>query len=266
MKMPNFLIIGAAKAGTTSLYHYIKQHPQIYMSPIKETNFFALVDEPLDFCGPGDHDYINRFSVRTIERYWEQFEGCTDELAVGEASPLYLYHAQAARRIWKQLPHVKLIVILRHPVDRAYSAFLHLIRDGREEHVDFGQALQNEDTRIRSRWEHIWHYKQMGYYYKQLKRYYDIFGHSQIRVYFYEDLKVNSLELIQDIFRFLGVDDTFVPDLSIRYNQARAVLAHTDIPPLRTEMRIEMIETYREDVLRLQDLVQVDLSNWLQAG
>jgi hypothetical protein len=95
MILPNFLILGAAKAGTTALYHYIKQHPQVGMSRIKETNFFALMDEPLDFRGPGDQNYIGRFSVTSFEEYQAQFRGCAGATAIGEASPLYLYSPKA---------------------------------------------------------------------------------------------------------------------------------------------------------------------------
>ncbi|HEY9847565.1 MAG TPA: hypothetical protein V6D03_15385, partial [Candidatus Caenarcaniphilales bacterium] len=93
--MPNFLILGAAKAGTTALYYHLRQHPQIYMSPIKETNFFALEGEPLKFCGPGDQDYINRFSVTELAAYCDQFQSVSHETAIGEASPLYLYSSKA---------------------------------------------------------------------------------------------------------------------------------------------------------------------------
>ena len=95
MVMPNFLIIGAAKAGTTSLYEYLKQHPQIWMSPIKETNFFALEGETLGFRGPGDHNYINNFSITKIESYLKLFQGVENQTAIGEASPLYLYSPKA---------------------------------------------------------------------------------------------------------------------------------------------------------------------------
>ena len=261
MTMPNFLILGAAKAGTTSLYQYLKQHPQIYLTPIKETNFFALMGEQLDFCGPGDREYINRFSLQTFDAYCAQFEGVTDEPAIGEASPLYLYHAQAPYRIRHHLPDVKLIAILRHPVERAYSAFLHLVRDGREPCADFAQALEEEERRIRSRWEHIWHYKQMGFYAQQLKRYYQLFDRSQINVYLYDALKTNPLTLIRDIFQFLNVDEAFVPDLAVKYNVCD--IPKNTMPALLPEVRRHLTQIYEEDILQLQDLLGMDLSDWL---
>src|SRR3954452_18181658 len=143
MTMPNFLILGAAKAGTTALYHYLKQHPEVCMSEIKETNFFALMGKPLDFRGPGDDEHINRFSVTTWGDYQSRFPDRTDARAVGEASPLYLYSPDAPGRIARWMPKAKLVVILRDPVARAYSAFLHLVRGGRGTVRVFGGALRS---------------------------------------------------------------------------------------------------------------------------
>lgn len=300
MLMPNFLIIGAAKAGTTALYYYLKQHPQIYMSPVKETNFFALEGEKLDFRGPGDREAINSFSITDLESYLLQFQGVSNEIAIGEASPLYLYSPKAPERIKFYIPNAKLIAILRNPVERAYASFLHLIRDGREFFTDFAQALQEEKARIQNNWEHIWHYEQMGFYYTQLKRYYDIFRHSQIKVYLYEDFKTRPVSVLQDIFRFLGVDDTFSPDMYIRPNVSgipKNKVMHTFLtkpnpiktilkpffparlrqrivtslknrnlvkPELSPEIRKQLLQVYREDIMKLQDLIQRDLSKWLE--
>lgn len=259
--LPNFIILGAAKAGTTALYHYLKQHPQITMSPLKETNFFALMNEPLDFCGPGDQDYINRFSITDLDGYLTQFQGCEGAKAIGEASPLYLYSPKAPPRIHEYVPDAKLIAILRNPVDRAYSAFLHLVRDGRETTRDFREALQREEERIAAGWEHIWHYKNMGRYYEQVKRYTDTFGRDRVRVFLYKDFRTNPTEMLGKVFRFLGVEDTFIPDMSARYNEAS--LPPEQRPPLLPEVRCELEKALREDILKTQDLIGRDLSHWL---
>jgi hypothetical protein len=309
MAMPNFLIIGAAKAGTTALYHYLKQHPQIYMSSEKEPHFFAFEGEKLDFQGTkGNQEWLNRASITNIETYCLQFQGVENEIAIGEASALYLYIPKTPERIQHHIPSAKLITILRNPVDRAYSAFLYLSRDGLEPLTDFARALREEEIRIRNNWVPIYYYQQLGFYYVQLKRYFDIFDRDQIRVYLYESLKANPVGLLQDIFRFLGVDDTFNPDVSLRYNVSAAPknkALHTflikphpiksilkpflpeelrkhiyislqnrifslqnqnlDKPlPLSPEFRKQLIEVYREDILKLQDLIQQDLSKWLE--
>jgi hypothetical protein len=318
--MPNFLIIGAAKSGTTALYHYLKQHPQIYMSPVKEPRFFAFAGEKLAFCGPGDQR-INDSSITDSELYRMLFAGVSSETAIGEASPVYLCSPKAAERIKHYIPEAKLIAILRNPVDRAYSHFMHHIRDGYEPITDFAQALAEEEKRINANWEFTWHYKQCGFYYTQLKRYYDRFHQNQIKVYLYEDFNRDSCAVLRDIFRFLGVDETFIPDTSIRYNVSgvprnkmlHAVLAgmkllsrptpvHAPRRPLDTgarwtrvlhsvffpnalrriaiglrnrnlvkpqlppQIRRQLSAAYHEDILRLQSLIQRDLSQWLEKG
>lgn len=262
MTLPNFLIIGAAKAGTTSLYRYLDQHPQIYMSPIKEPNFFALEGQPLDFCGPGDAQYIRRFSVTDPDAYEALFAGVRDEVAVGEASALYLYSPAAPVNICHYAPQMKLIAILRHPVERAYSAFLHLLRDEREPLTDFSCALGAEETRVRRGWEHIWHYRRMGFYAEQLWRYYRHFGRDQIRVYRYEELRDEPERLTADIFEFLGVDPSFTPDMSVRHNAPR--LEPAARPPLCPKVRRYLLAHYRDPTLELQKLLQQDLGSWLR--
>ena len=306
MTMPNFLIIGAMKSGTTSIYYYLKQHPQIYMSPVKEPNFFALEGEKLEFNGPEGQAVVNGWiceeATTTVEEYRALFLGASNESAIGEASPWYLYSPEAPDRIRRYIPEARLIAVLRNPADRAYSAFLQFVRDGREPLKDFAQALEAEEERKRKNWKWIWHYRNMGFYYTQLKRYYDIFERDQIRVYLYEDLIDDPIGVLRDIFRHLGVDDTFtaldtnrrlnvsgIPKsralftLMNRPNAVKAFLKplfpkrlHRHIsmaiqninldepPPLRQEVRRELIKVYRQDILKLQDLIQRDLSGWLE--
>ena len=306
MTMPNFLIIGAAKSGTTALYNYLGQHPRVYVTRKKEPKFFALEGKRLDFRGPGDLE-ANRFSVTGIEAYRALFRGVSNETAIGEASPLYLYSADAPTRIKRYVPTVKMIAVLRDPAERAYSQYLHLVRDGREPIDDFARALQAEESRIRDNWAFGWHYKRVGFYHDQLERYFDTFGRGQVKVYLYEDLETDPVGMLKDVFRFLDIADDFVPDMSVRPNVAgiprnrslhtlhallvkphpiktalkplfpealrrRTVKRLLDgirsrnlvKPPFPAEVRRHLIETYREDILKLQALTQRDLSNWLR--
>ena len=148
MTMPNFFIVGAQKAGTTSLYHYLNQHPQVYMSPIKEPFFF---DHELSAGGQvvrrefGGRRQPPRFA--NIEEYSALFDGVGDEKAIGEATPLYIYAPGTPERIERYVPGAKSIALLRHPADRAYSAFLYAVRIGAEPLTDFAQALRAEPLR-----------------------------------------------------------------------------------------------------------------------
>ncbi|NET04135.1 MAG: sulfotransferase [Symploca sp. SIO2B6] len=299
MIMPNFLIIGAQKAGTTSLYHYLDQHPQIYMSPEKEPGFFDFEGEKINFCGPGDQDVYSHVST-SIEAYSRLFKDAANKIAIGEATTWYLYSQKAPECIKHYIPDVKLIVILRNPVDRAYSSFMHAIRDSREPLSDFTQALLEEEVRIKNNWEYLWRYQDMGFYSVQLKRYFEKFDHSQIKIYLYEDLNTNPKELLRDIFRFLGVDETHIPEVFTRLNISGPRKNKTldaflrDKNPvknflkpffpvgvrkrvanyLRTnnfvksqcplDVRRELIEVFRKDIFELQNLIQRDLSPWLE--
>lgn len=292
--MPNFLIIGAAKAGTTALHTYLRQHPQIYMTPTKETNFFAWEGENINFQGPGD-EALKDFSITDLQTYQAEFQQVNNEVAIGEACPLYLYSNQAAKRIKSYIPNVRLIVILRNPIERAYANYLHLVRDDREPLQDFALALQDEAKRIANNWEWFWHYIQLGYYGTQLQRYYDIFDRQQIKVYLYEDLRSNLLTLVEDIFQFLEVETSFVPDMTIKPNKSgmpknkfahyfltkpnplktilkplfpaklRQKIQHQNLntPQISQEVRDKLTEIYREDILHCQNLINRDLSSWL---
>ena len=298
MTMPNFLIIGAAKAGTTALYHYLQQHPQIYMSPIKEPYFFAFEGEQINFQGPVDS---NKSYITDIKTYRALFEGVTNEIAIGEASPGYLYSSKATERIQHYIPDAKLIAILRDPIERAYSNFLNLIRQDLEPLPDFVQAMLAEEERINDNWSFRWHYRQRGFYFNQLKRYFELFDQSRIKIYLYEEFQDNSVTVLHDIFEFLDVDKIFVPNMSRKHNvsrvpknktlhrflkqsspvkstiksflpsslrqSVRAKLMEVNFrnkPPLLPEAREQFIEDYREDILNLQGLIKKDLSKWME--
>ena len=296
--LPNFLIIGAARTGTSSLFEYMRQHPDIYFSPVKEPMYFAMDGRKPDFRGPGDDKEINRKAVSDLTTYQALFAGAQGRKAIGEASANYLYSEVAAANIHAVIPDARLIAVLRNPVERAYSSFLYMIRDRREPLRDFGQALAEEPSRIRDHWEHIWHYAGMGFYHQQLQRYYARFDKSRIRVYLNEDMKKDAPGLLKDVFGFLDVDDGFTPDTSVTYNEGgvpkrkllNAVLtrpsvfkrllrplmpaaamkfytrlkhSNLDKPPLDPEVRANLVALYRDDVLRLQDLIGRDLSSWL---
>lgn len=304
MTMPNFLIIGAGKAGTTSIYHYLRQHPDIYMSPLKETNYFAY--EATSWSGPNQPVRSENgisFPISSIESYRELFRGVANEQAIGEASPLYMSLPGVAGRIKQHLPDAKLIAILRDPVERAYSSYLMHVRDGREKRT-FLQAISEEEGGLCNNGLVFGqrHYVRIGFYYQSLRPYFNLFDQNQIAVFLFEDLKNDALGLLRNMFYFLGIAGEYVPDVTIRYNVsglpknklwqpllgkspitkairhilptrlAQPVMAFQDIlrdrqfvkPPLSPEIRSRMIAGYREDILQLQALIQRDLSAWLE--
>jgi hypothetical protein len=296
MVMPNFFLIGAMKAGTTSVHHYLGEHPEIFTSALKEPRFFAF-DGRGSYSGPGNDEFI---PVGSLEAYCSLFDGVRDEKAIGEASTVYLYSPNAASGIRARLPHASIVAVLRDPVDRAYSNYLYMVRRGYEPLGDFRAAVQAEKGRIHKNWHPVWHYVNHGFYYEQLKRYLDVFPASQIKVCLYDDLVADPVSFVQGIFRFLQVNETFVPDVSRRYNEGRIprnrtlhqalvrpnpvkslfkllvaqklrrrlemILRERNLrpaPPLAAELRARLRKVYRKDILQLQNLIQRDLSRWL---
>ncbi|MBE9065701.1 sulfotransferase, partial [Leptolyngbya cf. ectocarpi LEGE 11479] len=217
----------------------------------------------------------------------------------GEASPVYLYSEKAAHRIRRYIPKTRLIVVLRNPVDRAFSCYTHLRREGYET-LSFEDALQVEEQRIKNNWAHLWHYQEAGFYSKQLKPYLNLFDREQIKIFLFDDLCKDSLSLSQEIYAFLGVDTDFVPDLEKRNvsGMPKSLLlqkllfrgnflrdAFLSIFPRRLYRdfvkqikkwnmgdklslapctRLHLQRIYRDDILELQGLIQKDLSMWLK--
>jgi len=271
------------------------------MSPVKEPHFFSYDGVPPNSQGP--KDFVNT-AITDIATYTQLFADVKTEKAIGEASPTYLYLPKAIERIAYYIPDAHFIVILRHPADRAFSAYMHVVRDHRETSVDFYEALKREDERFTQNWGPIWHYMRVGYYYPQLKRYYDRFDPARINVHIYDDFNSNPQQTIQSIFDFLEVDTQFTPDMTQRVNVsgtpkskivdflintfftkknpiryvARRVLSEKSrwlfttnvrnrnlvqqrIPP---EIRWDLTQQFREDILRLEELINRDLSHWLR--
>ncbi len=299
MPLPNFLVLGVAKAGTTSLHAYLAQHPQIYMSPRKEPHFFAYGEAPLpDFTGPDSQNARQR-AIPTFAAYQALFAGWTNELAIGEASTTN-FMARACERIHTYLPDARLILILRQPADRAYSQFLHTRRMGLEPLTDFAQALADEEARTQNPWLPAFTYTRAGFYAPILQQYLDCFPREQLRIYLYEEWQAQTLPVLQDIFGFIGVEPGFVPDTAIRLNTAAVprnrwlvrflrgthplkqwlkplLPAHwrqrtvrtlstynlTKPPPFDPHLRTQLNQLYRHDIQQTAALIGRDLSHWL---
>lgn len=255
LSSPDFIIIGAAKSGTSALYNFLRHHPQLFMSVNKEPNYFALQGQTLSFSGPGDVG-INQRSVTDRVEYEALFSDKTTGQLTGEASTLYLYHEQAAARIKEQRPDAKLIAILRNPVDRAFSSFLHTRRDGREPLADFSAALAAEPERIAAGWSHLWHYQRAGYYAEQVERYLAAFPREQLLFLLYDDLASGPDRVLARIYDFLGVTNTVEVDTSRRYNasgKARSARLQTWIVrpnPFKTWVRQFLPDSVRLGIMQ----------------
>ncbi|MGH3796664.1 MAG: sulfotransferase family protein [Pseudonocardiaceae bacterium] len=265
MMFPNFVVIGSSRSGTTSLHHHLKEHPQVYVTSVLEPRFFAFEGDDLDYHGPGDHLLKGRV-VTTVADYVALFDDVVAETAVGEVSPAYLSSASAPHRIRHYVPNAKIIAILRNPVERAISSFRLEQLDGLETAPSLAVALDLEAERVRANWSYVWRYGYRGRYYTHLCRYFDLFPRERIKVLRYEDWDNDGgVILLQEIFAFLGVDDRVLPERAVRLNSTRADrFATRGIPRFdpSPELKARLARFYRDEINRLEELVDLDLSTW----
>jgi len=314
LKLPNFFVVGATKAGTTSLYHYLKQHPEIYMCPIKEPNYFSKDINPNEFSsiykktcivdmkaylGKPKLEELHIAMVTEFEDYIQLFREVKDEKAIGEISNSYLYSKVAAKEIKKIVPNAKIIMILRNPVERAFSHFIMNLKGGYVEYFDFLKEVFFDYNKTKKGWGISHLYIELGLYYEQVKRFLDTFGKNQVKIFLYEEYKNNPAQVLKEIFKFLEVDSTFVPNLSKKYHlgtppkypRLNKVLINLyyEVSPYLPKSLIKLLEvTYKkfflqkkratlspteqkellkffyEDVKKLEKLINKDLSDWLK--
>jgi len=218
MVKPNFLIVGAPKSGTTSLYYYLKQHPDIYLPDKKELHYFTCELINRFQSGPGDADVVKGL-CETKEDYYKHYSNVSNQPIVGEVSPSYLYFSEVASQIKKELGNVKILIMLRNPRDKAYSQYMHLIRDGRE-NLPFIDALLKENERKDKNWGDFWRYAESSLYSERVKTYIETFVAENVHVDFFEDFVDEPPIVLSRIYEFLKVDSSFKADTDRVYNKS----------------------------------------------
>ncbi len=210
MGLPDFFVLGAPKAGTTALHAALAHHPDLYLSPVKEPKFYltggrdpARRDAPGQ-RGPGDRHSAREWVWRR-DAYERLFDGAPPGRLRGESTPFYLYDLAAQERIRRDVPQARLIAVLRDPVDRAYSNWMHLWSDGLEPVDDFRTAYDAEDGRVAAGWAPFWHYRRLGRYGEQLEHLYGLYPREQVHVLRYRDLVEEPVATLDAVCRFLGV-------------------------------------------------------------
>jgi hypothetical protein len=217
--LPDFLVIGAGKSGTTSIDKYLDQHPGIFVPKKKEPNFFGYEHVKEDDLRTSADDLAHyRNSVTTLEKYLTIFDEARPGQKKGETSNTYLYHEGAPHRIKHYIPHVKLIAILRQPAERLFSRYMHLVRENRPPSKNFSDCLDKGSV-----WWQRNDLIREGFYAKHLSTYFELFPKENILVYLYEDFRDNPHKVMKEIYALIGVDDTFQPDVSIRYNESGVI-------------------------------------------
>jgi len=215
--LPNFLIVGATRSGTTSLYYYLKQHPEIELPSLKEPRYFSSLNLKLPQRGPGD-ETVDKKLVLNFEEYERLFDLFKNCKMVGEASSEYLTVADfTAGKIRDVIGDIPIIIILRNPVQRAYSAYNNLRRDGRETET-FRCALGLEEARRSDSWDVMWAYKYVGLYCEQVRKYMEKF--SRVKVLIFEEFILDPGKYLGELFEFLDVRKDVEIDTGTAYSHS----------------------------------------------
>jgi hypothetical protein len=204
MPLPDFLIAGVPKAGTTALHAALVPHPDLYLSRVKEPKFFLSDGRPPSDGGPGDVQTYQEHVWRRAD-YEALFDPAPPGTLRGEATPFYLYDLAAHDRIRELVPDAKLILLLRDPVDRAHSNWTHLWNAGLEPEADFLAACRVEEERKAAGWAAFWHYVGLGRYGEQVQHLYRLFPREQVLLLRYRDLKEAPAATLDRVCDFLGV-------------------------------------------------------------
>ena len=294
-KIPDFFIIGAAKSGSTSLWYFLGQHSDIFMTDdiaYKELGYFCF-----------------NYGCNDLQTYSTYFNSANKGQLVGEACHAYISSPESAELIWKLNPNAKIIAILRNPIERAFSLYSWMVENGYE-YLSFNKAIKREkkilsnSEIVNKKFMHSYFrnylYLNSGLYYNQIKNYYRLFESKNIFISTSEDLKNNTEETLQEILKFLGVENVnfkfertnqnvsehgYIPILNffnknyvpyflqkIRISKNRIHMIQNvfnkyvktgELKKLDTNAKSELITYYRDDILKTSQLIKKDLSNWL---
>ena len=280
---PNFYIVGAERCGTSSLHEHLRKHPQVFLPEKKEPEFFATNAPP----GEAMRFWEGQF-CSTLEEYQALYRGSKGHIAIGDASTGYLWDENAARRIYEVCPEAKIIIILRDPVARAFSAYMMLRRYGADTARTFSEALIQDSGRHKTTWFTSFLYIECGLYCAQIRRYFERFGRDRVLVLLFEDLVRDPGTVFVRIGTHIGIDPSLfaATDLSepsnafkmprsllayrvagllglrskllsptIRKRLSNSFLFKKDKPQVDLKSRLYLQEIYAPDILCLEELL-----------
>ncbi len=298
MTLPDFFVVGAGRSGTTALHRLLGRHPEIFIPAEKSPNHFVCADPLPEWEGP----LLRRMAAAWVtdrDDYAQLFAAAAPGQRVGEVSPPYLQSLRAPLRIEQACPRARIVAILRDPAERAHAHFLGRRRDGLEPRAEFATVVREELGRGLPDEVAFGSYLGCGRYHHFLAPYIELFGSERVRVYLHEDLERDPAGLLADLFGFLGVDPEVRVDpggrpaptgelrnplLRLAWTRTAAlrtalrphlpVRLRDGLSPLRpaalergeldSGLRSELVEVYRQDIVRLAELIERDLSAWLR--
>ena len=237
----DFVIGGTQKGGTSALDSFLRQHPEICMPETKkELHFFDRADEDTDY-----------------KKYHANFQPKPNHRVIGEASPIYMYWETAPYRIWRYNPKMKWILVLRNPVERAFSAWNMETKRGAE-NLSFKEAIEKEAERCREALplqHRVYSYVDRGFYAHQVRRLFNIFRENNCLILLNEDLRTSHETTLREVFDFLNVDKSFVPPEASVFEQG-----YDD--KIDKELYSRLIDIFYFDIKELERLLKRDLSAW----
>lgn len=290
----DFFLVGAARCGTTTLYSYLNNSNDIFLPRVKEPNFFSEVDSPKteDFKPPVAGIKYHAKIINDVNVYNELYAEASKTQLKGDTSPSYIWDSNVAKKLFKHNPNAKIIISLRHPVDRAYSHYIMNYYTGVENKSTFEKALNAVKNPI---WGSCNQYLEMGCYFNQVKAYYDVFPKEQIKILVYEDWTKNLESEIKGLFKFLGliasdsifsnpVDSNKIEPLKkktllnvLRQNKIKALIKNMisqekidalkssffsdnskEIAKINQELRQKLSSKFKEDIQKLSELTEID--------
>jgi len=294
--LPNFIVVGFPKCGSTALHYYLENHPEIFMPVQKELHFFTS-DKLLKLSnGPGDKE-VKKFMITSIEDYQKAYKNTKNEKAIGEVSPSYINHPDRIPFIKKTLGEPKIIILLRDPVKRAYSNYLHLLREKRE-NLSFLEGLKKESERREDKYSDFWYYKFNSTYFDKVDKFKKSFDN--VLILTQEDLNDKTVSTVKNIYSFLDVtvrspdninqqyniggiyEDNIVTNLFLKQSFLKSSLKkmipvtpkmkvfkeklmaryQKKAPPISEEAENYLIEYFKNDVFKLNEIYDVNISNW----
>jgi hypothetical protein len=295
----DFFLVGAARCGTTTLYNYLKNHEAVFLPNVKEPNYFSQVESPKkeDYALPEPNIKYHAKIIKSESVYNALYRNAKDSQLKGDSSPSYIWDRDAAKKIYKHNPKAKIIISLRHPVDRAYSHYIMNYYTGVETNKSFSEALKSEPNTM---WGSCNQYLEMSAYYEQVKVYCDLFPKDQIKILVYEDWISNMKDEVDRIFEFLKIEPSkAIYNLEVnnnkmkpikkmrllnmlRQNSIKAVIKKVisqehidnlkasffnkdgDIQKIDAELRSNLSSTFENEIKKLSELTNIDFKKkWL---
>lgn len=302
MNLPNLFIVGAAKAGTTSVFKYLSQHKDVFVPAVKEPNYFSSDIEysnlRKEFKNDHPHNKLNSTSNNhgawiDDKSIYQQLYRCAEGKKISlDASVSYLYSASAAENIYRHNPGAKILIVLRNPIERAFSHYLMNLQIGYAKDKPITEIRKDFNKTIKG-WGKSHLYVELGLYYEQVSRYMRVFPRSQIKIILFNDLKCKTDHVMADVYKFLGLDEqvieyekhnvSIVPAYPLLFVLLKKIYRNTNIlipsslkdfvknlifmrsnPPKLSVDEKRILQSYfKEDVKRLSNLIEMDLNEWL---